>query len=45
VGNIDLKMISTTENSNKFPKKQGLGRQNQLRMWKHFDDAYHSIQA
>jgi hypothetical protein len=32
VGNIDLKMISATENSNKF-KKPGCGRKNQLRTW------------
>jgi hypothetical protein len=32
VGDIDFKVISATENSNKFQKK-GFGRKNQLRMW------------
>jgi hypothetical protein len=26
-------VISATENSNKFPKKPGFGRKNQLRRW------------
>jgi hypothetical protein len=33
VGDIDFKVISTAENSNKFPKKPGWGRKSQLRMW------------
>jgi hypothetical protein len=34
VGDIDfLKLISTAENSNKFPKNQVFGRKNQLRTW------------
>jgi hypothetical protein len=32
-GDIDFKVISTTENSNKFPKKPGVGRKNQLSTW------------
>jgi hypothetical protein len=44
VGDIDLKVISTAENSNRFRKKPSFGRKNQLRMWSHFK-AYHSIQA
>jgi hypothetical protein len=31
MGDIDLKMISAPENSNKFQKKPGFGRKNQLR--------------
>jgi hypothetical protein len=31
VRDIDLKMISTTGNSNKFSQKPGFGRKNQLR--------------
>jgi hypothetical protein len=30
---FDLKMISAVENSNKFQKKPGFGRKNQLRTW------------
>jgi hypothetical protein len=33
VGDIDLKVISTAENSNKFQKNQVLERKNQLRKW------------
>jgi hypothetical protein len=33
VGEIDFYVISAAENSNKFPKKPGFGRKNQLRMW------------
>jgi hypothetical protein len=32
VGDIDFKMISAPENSNKF-QKPGFGRKNQLRTW------------
>jgi len=31
VGDIDLKVISTTENSNKFQKAKVFGKKNQLR--------------
>jgi hypothetical protein len=31
MGDIDLKMVSAPENSNKFQKKPGFGRKNQLR--------------
>jgi hypothetical protein len=30
---IDFQVISATENSNKFPKKPGFGKKNQLRTW------------
>jgi hypothetical protein len=30
---IDFEVISATENSNKYSKKPGLGRKNQLRTW------------
>jgi competence transcription factor ComK len=33
VGDIDFKVISAIENSNKFHKNQVLGRKNQLRKW------------
>jgi hypothetical protein len=33
VVDIDLKVVSTAENSNKIPKKPGFGRKNQLRTW------------
>jgi hypothetical protein len=33
VGDIDLYVISAAENSNKFPKKPGFERKNQLRTW------------
>jgi hypothetical protein len=33
VGDIDSKVIYATENSNKFQKKPGFGRKNQLRVW------------
>jgi hypothetical protein len=33
VGDSDLKVNSAAENSNKFPKKPGFGRKNQLRTW------------
>jgi hypothetical protein len=33
VGDIDFKVISTAENSNKFQKNQVLERKNQLRKW------------
>jgi hypothetical protein len=32
VGDIDFKVISAGENSNKFYKKPAFGRKNQLRM-------------
>jgi len=33
MGDIDFKVISATENSNKFPKNRVLEGKNQLRMW------------
>ncbi len=33
MGDIDLKVISVTENSNKFLKNEGFERKIQLRMW------------
>jgi hypothetical protein len=30
---IDFRVFSAPENSNKFPKKSGFGRKNQLRTW------------
>ncbi len=30
---IDFKVISAAENSNKFPKEPGFGRKTQLRPW------------
>jgi hypothetical protein len=33
VGDIDFKVISITENSNKFQKNPSFGRKNQLRAW------------
>ncbi len=41
MGDIDFKVISDVENSNKF-QKPGFERKNQLRMWYHLK-AYHSI--
>jgi len=35
VGDIDFKVISVAENSNKFSKNQVLEGKNQLRMWEH----------
>jgi hypothetical protein len=43
VRDIDFKVISAAENSNKF-QKSGFGRENQLRKWSN-SKAYHSIQA
>ncbi len=33
MGDIDFKVISAAENSNKFQEKPGFGRKNQLRTW------------
>ncbi len=43
MGDIDLKVISVAENSNKF-QKPGFGSKNQLRTWQRLN-VYHSIQV
>jgi hypothetical protein len=40
VGDIDFKLISVAENSNKFP---GFGRKNHLRTWEHLGQRHRPI--